>query len=544
MATYPTDATITTTDFTTLGTTNYSDTAAETEFPLSIAVDHVGEVVATVDGIIQDTSTYSTSNNGNSVTFGTAPGATTLSLKVISLPVRYRTTRAFPQVRYVEYGNTIVQTISSNSYQINGEIQNFPTPSQKQVSSSSELLVTVSGVEQNSSAYVFPATNTEPETTTGSVSRNLGSGGISIGHSNDTILLLNFGANFTDESSKARGAATVSGVTRSSSTKKFGTNSAAFNKGTDVISFADHGDFSYTQAFSIECWARFEDVSQANTVFSHRTDDNNFIKLSRMANNKIQWRVVESGSDVADLQGGSISADTFYHLAITHNTDEAHSRLFVNGTMVQEDNEVNYTITPTGTFDIGRINTTSSSTRENLEGFIDSFRFVNATRVYDSTFEVPRGPATQIHTPLQSNDSLVIRYFDSLTETYDRFTSMADRKPDRGFSTSTEFDVVNFVSQAGYEKRRLRSRRSKRNFDLTYTNISGVEKNAIEQFYRARNGSYETFTFDLTHINELGTIQSRFDGNLGITHVFSNASNTSLQQNYYTVKFKLQEVYD
>ena len=540
MATYPTDATITTTDFTTLGTTSYTNTGAETEFPLSTAVDHVGEVVAIVDGVIQATSTYSTSNGGNSINFADAPGATALSLKVITLPVRYRTTRAFPQVRYVEYGNTIVQTISSNNYQINGETQNFPTPSQKQVSSSSELLVTVSGVEQNSSAYVFPATNTEPETTTGSVSRNLGSGGISIGHSNDTILLLNFGANFTDESSKARGAATVSGVTLSS-TKKFGNSAAAFNAGTDVISLTDHNDFSYTGNFSIECWARFEDASQANTVFSHRTDDNNFIKLSRMANNKIQWRVVEGGSDVADLQGGSISADTFYHLAITHDRDEAHSRLFVDGTMVQEDNEVNYEITPTGTFDIGRINTTS---RENLKGFIDSFRFVNATRVYDRTFEVPRGPATQIHTPLQSNDSLVIRYFDSVTETYDRFTSMADRKPDRGFSTSTEFDVVNFVSQAGYEKRRLRSRRSKRNFDLTYTNISGVEKNAIEQFYRARNGSYETFTFDLTHINELGTIQSRFDGNLGITHVFSNASNTSLQQNYYTVKFKLQEVYD
>ena len=176
---------------------------------------------------------------------------------------------------------------------------------------------------------------------------------------------------------------------------------------------------------------------------------------------------------------------------------------------------------------------------------MDSFRFVNASKIYETaTIAVPRGALTKIHTPLQSNDSLVIRHFDSTVESFDRFTSMADRKPDKGFGTSTEFDVVQFTSQGGYEKRTLRSRRSKRDFDLTYTNVSGVEKHAIEQFYRSRNGSYETFTFDLTHINELGTIQSRFEGPLGITHVFSDSSNTSLQNNYYTVKFKLKEVYD
>tara|TARA_Y100000813_G_scaffold196755_1_gene180788 strand:- start:67 stop:432 length:366 start_codon:yes stop_codon:yes gene_type:complete len=121
---------------------------------------------------------------------------------------------------------------------------------------------------------------------------------------------------------------------------------------------------------------------------------------------------------------------------------------------------------------------------------------------------------------------------------------MEDRKPDRGFSTNREFDVINFESQGGYEKRRLRSRRSKRDFDITYTNVSGVEKHAIEQFYIARNGSFETFTFDLTHINENGTIQSRFDGPLQVSHVFSDSSNASLQTNYYTVNFKLKEVYD
>ena len=65
---------------------------------------------------------------------------------------------------------------------------------------------------------------------------------------------------------------------------------------------------------------------------------------------------------------------------------------------------------------------------------------------------------------------------------------MADRKPDSGIESSRTFDVTTFTSQAGYEKRRLKSRRSKRNYDLEYSAITGVEKTAIETFYNARSG--------------------------------------------------------
>ena len=53
--------------------------------------------------------------------------------------------------------------------------------------------------------------------------------------------------------------------------------------------------------------------------------------------------------------------------------------------------------------------------------------------------------------------------------------------------------AIIFNSQAGYEKRRLRSRRSKRNYNLQYTNITGIEKTAIENFYNARSGAFEPF---------------------------------------------------
>lgn len=122
------------------------------------------------------------------------------------------------------------------------------------------------------------------------------------------------------------------------------------------------------------------------------------------------------------------------------------------------------------------------------------------------------------------------------------FSSMIDRKPDTGYSQQRQYKSVIFTSEAGYEKRRLKSRRAMRNYDLSYTNVTGLEKSAIESFYNARSGEFESFRFDLTHINESGIINVRFDGALDVKQVLSAGSN--VLQNYYTVSFKLVETFD
>jgi hypothetical protein len=121
------------------------------------------------------------------------------------------------------------------------------------------------------------------------------------------------------------------------------------------------------------------------------------------------------------------------------------------------------------------------------------------------------------------------------------FSSMADRKPDRNFRSDTVFDTNIFTSEAGYERRTLRSRRSKRTYSLRYTNIRGIVREAIEQFYRARNGNTESFLFDLTHIGETGSIFVRFDGPLSIVEVKSGSS--SVEETIYTISFNLQETF-
>jgi hypothetical protein len=127
--------------------------------------------------------------------------------------------------------------------------------------------------------------------------------------------------------------------------------------------------------------------------------------------------------------------------------------------------------------------------------------------------------------------------------TTEHFSSMADSKPDKGFTEQRQYNSVIFESEGGYEKRRLRSRRSKRSFDLRYTNITGLEKAAIESFYNERAGDFESFSFDLTHVNQSGNLTVRFDGPLQITQVLSD-TNANLLSNFYTISFKLQETYD
>ena len=71
------------------------------------------------------------------------------------------------------------------------------------------------------------------------------------------------------------------------------------------------------------------------------------------------------------------------------------------------------------------------------------------------------------------------------------------------------------------------------------TNVTGVEKQAIEDFYTQRSGEFETFTFDLAHINSSGTVRARFEGPLEIDQVISGGS--ALTDNFFTVKVKIKE---
>lgn len=118
----------------------------------------------------------------------------------------------------------------------------------------------------------------------------------------------------------------------------------------------------------------------------------------------------------------------------------------------------------------------------------------------------------------------------------DDISGLSSRKPDRGFTQRKQYLNSTYQTQVGYEKRRLLSRRAKREYSLSYTNITASLKEALETFFDSMGGEYTTFSFDLTHVSETGTIRVRFNGPIEITHIVSRNS-----LNIYTVTVNLVE---
>lgn len=142
-----------------------------------------------------------------------------------------------------------------------------------------------------------------------------------------------------------------------------------------------------------------------------------------------------------------------------------------------------------------------------------------------------------------SDTTLAVRVFnsDSSTELCRR-NDMSDRSPDKGFTVDKRIDVSKYKSIAGYEKRRLISRRPERTWNFTYGKVSGIEKQAIETFWDNRFNDYEAFFFDLSHIEEVGTVTVRFEGPLQVRHIATLGDDVS--QSIYSINIVFQEVYD
>lgn len=534
-ATYPDDAQAPITAFSVVATSTFNNTGTtRVTFNLPSTVTSKGEVTAFDDGILQSTTTYSLSNAGQTITFAEAPNATELVVKTITLPARYRLTRTFPEVVAADFSNTSPTVINGNNYIINGVTESFSFPASVNVTSTSDFIVYASGVFQQPTSYTYP-------------SINLGYQGIDIGDNAAVNLLVNFASNLTDSSPKAHtvtinsGSASFSGSNVVLDASKFINvpSSNSFNIGQET-------SFTFDTIITPDSGAS---MSSNQTVLARFQDASNYYALRTVGSNANVGLIINQGGSLTEIYGGNCNGGTSYSVAVSYDKTTANLRLYVQDILVSHVNYNPSVAIFTGALTIGAnddVSGGSAASQERYKGKIEYVRMAEGARYRTDTINSLTTTATVIGgAPLGTiypEDTLSLRIFDSSVSVSDRFNSMADRKPDSGFGTSKKFAVNTFTSQAGYEKRRLKSRRGLRAYDLTYTNISGVERTAIENFYNARSGEFESFSFDLSHLNEAGTISTRFDGDLQISQVLS--AGTSLTENFYTVSFKLQETYD
>ena len=532
MATYPDDATATLTACPVSSTIKYTSTGAETVFNLAATVKFSGEVAAFIDGVIQSTTSYSISNGGATATFSTAPNASNLTLQTLSIPAKLQQTRSSFVSLSEEYSNSSAVVNNGNTYLINANTTSFALPAGASVAGTDDFQVFLSGIYQQSEAYTYPSVV-------------LGNDGIDIGDNSAVKLLQNFFDATTDESPSSHTVQDIATVTYTTyNDDKF----ATFDGANDYLVLPNSGDFLLRdKSFTYDTWMRPDtgtSMTANQTLFAKYTDGNNYYALRIVGANSNVGFVYSTSNSLIELYGGNCNGGSNYHVAVSADAVNNNIRLYVNNVAVSFGN---YGI-DVGALGNAVIGSNNISGAEFFKGQMSFARLVHAARYRTPTIQ----PITSTNAmsiistaPLGSidpTDSLSIRVFDSSVETIDRFTSMIDRKPDRGISSSRGFNTVTFESQAGYEKRRLKTRRSKRNYELSYTAITGVEKTAIENFYIARSGEFESFNFDLSHINESGTIITRFQGPLNIEQTYSNGSR--LVDNFYTVSFSLQEVFD
>jgi hypothetical protein len=541
MATYPSDATISQASFSIISTVKYTNTSTTTDFNLGSSANFTGEIVAIADGVTQATDSYTLHADKEGITFLVAPNAANLVLRVVSVPSRFTLNRTITDVRSVDYSNTSITTVNGNAFIINGNTESFSLPAEANISTDDELFVYVSGVFQEDTAYTFP-------------SAVYGNFGIDIGDNTATKLLCNFeGADeattSTDESPSSHTLTFRDGAELDTAIKHFGNASLKLDGTRDNVSIAASSDFDLLEDnFTLECFVRPASHGSQTAILTRYASATDFYKLDILADSNVRFMYMKGGSNVT-VKGGNVNTGAFYHVAVSYDyqgSDGSNLQLYVNNVRVQNASmsfSNHAVLAADAPLEIG---TANGINNENFNGHIDALRISKSLKYRTAGAQAMNTAPTVIGGgalgAIQDTDKLSIRSFGMTVTTLDRFTSMADRKPDKGFNRTESFDVATFTSQAGYEKRRLKSRRSKRAYSLTYTNITGIERTAIEEFYRARNGTFEAFTFDLSHLNDSGTINARFEGPLSVTQVLSTG--TALVDNFFTVSFGISEVFD
>ena len=167
--------------------------------------------------------------------------------------------------------------------------------------------------------------------------------------------------------------------------KKFGSSSLLLDDATtDYLSIPTSTEFGFgTGAFTVECWIRPDDVSAGDRHIFDMRDSGADANAGRLYIATDQVRFNIGGSDVVTSGATTLSADTWYHIAITRSG--TNLKLFVDGS------EVGSTTNSTDLGSTKRLFIGANFAGSNpFSGHIDEFRVSNTGR-YSAEFTPRNG---------------------------------------------------------------------------------------------------------------------------------------------------------
>lgn len=193
-------------------------------------------------------------------------------------------------------------------------------------------------------------------------------------------------------------------VTFSSAEKKFGSHSAEFD-GT-LNSFIDCNEpiLNATGGFTIEAWIRKPSTGGRAKIFQQDAVNINTGDLEFFLNdatNKITFSLYaeDGGPSRVYLESGTISADTWYHVAVERNNTDYN--LYVNGSRVDQD-------TTTGGISINQTDAFIGDGTSDDPFYLDDVRISDTPRYQSAAFiTVPTAPF------LNDSNTLLLLHFDN-----------------------------------------------------------------------------------------------------------------------------------
>lgn len=185
---------------------------------------------------------------------------------------------------------------------------------------------------------------------------------------------------FTDEQGKVWTA--VGNAQIDTAQSKFGTASGLFDGTGDYITTPDHADFALaSNDWTFDFWVRFNAIGAGNTIFSQGTDSSNYHYFGyessqwifkKRGGTEITWQVTDS----------SITTATWYHVAIVRNGNTWY--VFRDGILKGTTSISTALVDYTGVFALGIFHYGSGTGANELNGWLDEFRFLTIARWTDS----------------------------------------------------------------------------------------------------------------------------------------------------------------
>jgi len=200
--------------------------------------------------------------------------------------------------------------------------------------------------------------------------------------------------------------------------KKFGASSILFDGTGDYLSLADSADWNFgTQDFTIDCWVRFNDLTNFQTIVSQYEDASNFWHVDKTASsngNRLRLYFYDGGAwmgryDMTDAWSGC-AANTWYHIAFVRTTTTC--KMFIDG--------VSQTLTESdafGTNNVGDMSAVLSIGSLNagsyLNGWLDDIRISKGIARWTSNFTPPLKTTALINGDTDEEYKLLVEMINS-----------------------------------------------------------------------------------------------------------------------------------